>query len=175
MISLIKKHWEELKKLSISCSFLKDDAPFIKGTRGCPKKSDADKIVCLLKKIQCYQKQLRMYKEFWDNIGSALVLVNAETEEILDANPAACAMYGYSKEEILGKSILDFSAEKYCTKTTIQERVKHVDLRWHVKKDGGKFPVSADMTYFNDQGYEVCAVVLKELVVIQDEVFEKVL
>jgi PAS domain S-box-containing protein len=175
MIKNVKTFWEELKKISVSCSFLKDNEALIGNVQGATSKSEAEQIVCLLKKVQCYQKQLRMYKEFWDNISSSLILVNAETGEILDANPSACAMYGHNRKEIIGMSMTSFSAEPECTKTTIEERVKHVDLRWHIKNGGIKFPVSADMTYFNDQGYTVCAVVLRELAIVQDEIFEKIL
>jgi len=41
------------------------------------KKRDWDRIQCLLRKLALAHKQLRMYKEFWDNVSEAMLLVKA--------------------------------------------------------------------------------------------------
>lgn len=127
------------------------------------RREDVEQIACLLEKLRCSNKQLRMYKEFWDNVGSALLLVNSDTEMILDANPVACALYGYHREDMLKKKITELSDEPECTQTGMFERAKHIPFRWHKKRGNIRFPVQADVTYFNDQGYTVCAVIIKEL------------
>ncbi len=127
------------------------------------RKEDVKQIACLLEKLRCSNKMLRMYKEFWDHVGSALLLINKETEMILDANPVACALYGYRREDMLKKKITDLSDEPDCTRTGMLEQASHIPFRWHKKRDGARFSVSADVTYFNDQGYTVCAVIIREI------------
>jgi PAS domain S-box-containing protein len=124
----------------------------------------ASQIVCLLKKLHCSQKRLRMYKEFWDNIASALFLVDMTTEMILDANPVACSMYGYSREEMITMKFTTLSDDPECTRTAGRQKLARVPLRRHIRKGGHVFPVSASMTYFNDQGYDVCAIIVHEWV-----------
>jgi len=124
---------------------------------------DVKQIACLLEKLRCSNKMLRMYKEFWDHVGSALLLVNSDTEMILDANPVACALYGYRREDMTKKKITELSDEPECTKTGMLEKVSHVSFRWHKKRGGIRFPVKADISYFNDQGYTVCAVIIREI------------
>jgi PAS domain S-box-containing protein len=163
MIEKIKHLWSELSKFSISCSF-KKNPPETKQVNDKPCKTEAEQIVCLLRKLQCKQKKLRMYKEFWDNISNALFLVNMSTEMILDANPVACSMYGYSREEMIQMKFTELSDDPECTRTAGRQKLQRVPLRRHIRKGGHVFPVSASMTYFNDQGYDVCAIIVHEWV-----------
>ena len=108
-------------------------------------------------------QQLKMYKEFWEHAGEAFLLVHHESEQILDANPLACAMYGYRREDMLKKKITDLSESPQCTRAGMDERATFIPLRWHIRRGGMKFPIEAKISYFNDQGYTVCAVIIKEL------------
>ena len=61
------------------------------------------KLIRNLKKSESYHKIL------FENNTSNILLIDPESSDILDANPAACAFYGYSRETITQMNILDIN------------------------------------------------------------------
>ena len=49
------------------------------------------------------------YRSLFENNHSVMLLVDPATAEIVDANPAACSFYGYSRTELTGKKITDIN------------------------------------------------------------------
>ncbi|MEN6554560.1 MAG: PAS domain S-box protein [Methanobacterium sp.] len=49
------------------------------------------------------------YHALFRNNYAAMLLINPETGNIIDANPAACSFYGYKKEELLKMKIMDLN------------------------------------------------------------------
>lgn len=129
------------------------------------KKNQEDwaRIQCLLEKLEKSQKEIRMYKEFWDYAEEAFLLVDVDSGTILDANPMACSIYGYSRDEIRDISIVTLSAEPECTKSIFTEKIHWVPVRQHQNHDGHTFTVSASISYFNDNSKDVAAVIIRPI------------
>lgn len=125
------------------------------------KKQDWERVQCLLRKLALAQKQLRMYKEFWDNVSEAMMLVKVEDGRVLDVNPAACSLYGYSKEEFLKLTLKSITVDPKSTRNVANEKIEYVPLRYHVNSDGTQIPITATITYFNDEGYDVAACIIR--------------
>lgn len=53
------------------------------------------------------QQSETRFRLFFDSIPLPLLVIDEETFRILDVNPAACRLYGYTQEEFLGLSIID--------------------------------------------------------------------
>ncbi|MBI4643852.1 MAG: PAS domain S-box protein [Deltaproteobacteria bacterium] len=49
------------------------------------------------------------YRSLFQNNQAVMLLIDSETGEILDANPAACSFYDYSQKELTAKQITDFN------------------------------------------------------------------
>lgn len=49
------------------------------------------------------------YRSLFENNHSVMLLIDPDTTEIVDANPAACSFYGYSRAELTGKRITDIN------------------------------------------------------------------
>ncbi|MGB9980025.1 PAS domain-containing sensor histidine kinase [Methanobacterium sp.] len=49
------------------------------------------------------------YQALFKNNYAPMLLINPETSDIIDANPAACSFYGYKKEELLKMKITDLN------------------------------------------------------------------
>lgn len=124
---------------------------------------DWNRIQCLLEKLERSQKESRMYKEFWDYAEEAFLLVAVESGEILDANPMACSIYGYSRDEIKQKNITDLSAEPEGTKSVFVEKIHWVPIRYHKNHDETKLLVSASVSYFNDKAKDVAAIIIRPI------------
>ena len=50
----------------------------------------------------------QQYRALFDGVQNAVLLAD-ETGRYLDANPAACALMGHAREDLIGKSIVDFA------------------------------------------------------------------
>jgi len=91
------------------------------------------------------QENETKYRTLFTVEPDALVLVDAETEQIRDANEAAVTLFGYSRDELLRLRITDISAETEATSASIEStkqlRIEHVPLRYYLRKDGTKFPI----------------------------------
>lgn len=90
------------------------------------------------------EKRLRMYIEK----APVAIFVTNNTAQLVDVNPAACAMTGYSREELLGIGLLDIISDE-----PDEEILKHTEwfdagvssgeVRLH-RKDGSEFWVQID-------------------------------
>jgi PAS domain S-box-containing protein len=80
------------------------------------------------------------YRQLFEAESDAIFLIDNQTGQILQANNAACAMYGYSREELLCKKNADLSAEPEQTQRVTQDtlplpqEVITIPLRWHRKR-----------------------------------------
>lgn len=98
----------------------------------------------------------------------AIVVVDADTHRILDANETASTMYGYSPEELLGLTATELSAEPNKSAADIKQVVSeeppalsHTRVeRFHRKKDGTIFPVEISSgVYLLEDRKMVCAII----------------
>ncbi|MHC1759030.1 MAG: PAS domain S-box protein [Negativicutes bacterium] len=85
------------------------------------------------------------YRQLFEMESDALFLIDNESGRILDVNVAAVALYGYSRDELLGMRNIDLSAEPAQTRKAMEEalpaQVIAIPVRYHRKKDGTVFPV----------------------------------
>ena len=82
------------------------------------------------------------YRVLFKSASDAVLLVNVETMNILDANEAAVTLYGYTYKELLKLKAIDLSAEAKQTKKVLQDNFStYIPIRYHRKKDGRIFPV----------------------------------
>ncbi len=112
------------------------------------------RVAALEKEKACWDQAHKAIKEIEANYrllfsaeSNAIVIIDVETIKIVDANDAAIALYGYSREEFLQLKAFELSAEK--AETT--EHINKVALgklyavsdgpvqRLHKKKDGTTF------------------------------------
>ncbi len=85
------------------------------------------------------------YKKLFERDSDAIFIYDPETTNIIDANNSTSEMYRYNKEELIGKSVLEFSAQVKESASSIKKNKNDGDVnvpyRLHVKKDGTVFPV----------------------------------
>ncbi|MFH1042754.1 MAG: ATP-binding protein [bacterium] len=79
------------------------------------------------------ESELRYKSLFEDNYAIKL-LIDPETLAIVDANPAACSFYGWTKEEFKKKRLQDFTVDDFATvteniKTTIIQKQNHLEIQ----------------------------------------------
>jgi len=90
------------------------------------------------------------YRGLFENAHEAILLFEPETEAILDANPNACALYGFSREELLSMSLVRLSKDAARGKTRIRETLEQKRLQGmetvHFRRDGSEILLEVNAT-----------------------------
>jgi PAS domain S-box-containing protein len=83
------------------------------------------------------------YRLLFEMESDAILVVDAETLRLLDANRAAESLWGYRRAELLAMTAADLSADPEQTRSSIQspEGRVHIPLRYHRRRDGTVFPI----------------------------------
>ncbi len=81
--------------------FIIDDLPYILGT--------GLNITARKEAEEALRESEERYRSLFQNNHSVMLLIDPETGAVMDANHAACAYYGFSKEELLAKKITDIN------------------------------------------------------------------
>ena len=93
-----------------------------------------------LAQTQQAQETEQAYCLLFETAADAIIVLDQENAQILDANPAACRLYGYTHDEFLLLRIVNISEDPQETIQAIQRGDALVPLRRHRKKDGTIFP-----------------------------------
>ena len=59
--------------------------------------------------LKALHESLERYKSLFEDNQTVILLIQPDTWDIVDANPAACSFYGYSKEELTSKQITEIN------------------------------------------------------------------
>ena len=109
----------------------------------------------------------RKYRGLFESAADMLCLVGLDGK-ILDANPAACQSYGYTKHELIGKDMTDLVSPAFrplVASAVANPALGHsfhaesVDLR----KNGTSFDVEIRMSPFLHEGHEAIIVALRDI------------
>ncbi|MER2529770.1 MAG: PAS domain S-box protein [Candidatus Competibacter denitrificans] len=108
------------------------------------------------------------YRHLFELESDAVVLVDNQTCQILEANQAMSELYGYSREELLRKKTTDVSAEPEKTSAAAARGVMAgakalVPIRWHRKRDGTVFPVEINGRFFEWRGRAVHIATIRDI------------
>ncbi|MBI4917020.1 MAG: PAS domain S-box protein [Acidobacteria bacterium] len=118
---------------------------------------------------EALQESEERYRQLVEMESDALLLIDNETGRILEANGAAAALYGFSREELLAKRNTDLSAQPEETQRVthgtpvISDHVITVPLRVHRKKDGTEFPVEITGRFFTNRGRPVHIAAIRDI------------
>jgi diguanylate cyclase (GGDEF)-like protein/PAS domain S-box-containing protein len=111
-------------------------------------------ITSLSKTAELLRKSEEKYRQLFDAEADAVLLIDNETGQILEANQAAITLYGYTQDELLSMRNTDLSYEPDQTQQVTRsspidpDTVISVSNRLHKKKDGNVFPVDISGRFF---------------------------
>jgi PAS domain S-box-containing protein len=103
------------------------------------------------------------YRRLFEVESDAILVVDVGTCRLMDANPAALKMYGYSREEFQSLTAPEVSAEPETTRIAIAEGQSYIPLRWHRKKDGTIFPVEITGNFFFSEGRRIHVAAIRDI------------
>lgn len=125
---------------------------------------------------QALRESEEKYRQLFELESDALFLIDNESGQILEANPAASALYGYSRQELLRLNNTDLSAEPDETTKGATSQATWVPVRYHRKKDGVIFPVEITAQHFNRRGRPVHIAAIRDITErlrIQEEITQQ--
>ena len=107
------------------------------------------------------------YRELFNTVPDAILISDAETQQLVDANESALRLYGYTRDELLNLKPQHLTAEPERSDASIREtpagnRIK-VPLRSHRKKGGTVFPVEISSSSFIMAGRRVLCGVVRDV------------
>ena len=97
------------------------------------------------------------YQSIFETASDGLIINDVETGRVVEANPAACTMYGYARDEFIGlhpTSFIHPDSSHQFTKyvQAVQSQGVYVALQVHMRRDGSQFYVELSGTVYTDQG-----------------------
>lgn len=157
---------EKLKrKLAIANKKIKNYQVILKS-----RTESNDSAINTLNQQKLTEKALResqeRYRSLFQTVSDPIFVLDKETGDILEANGAACATYGYSIEELLKLKNTDMSAEPEKTRhaTDIAEGHKNlIPVRYHKTKSGMIFPVEITANSIQLDNREVLLVSARDI------------
>lgn len=100
------------------------------------------------------------YRALFDHAHDAIIILDPVNEVVLDANPSACRLYGFSYEEFVGKSMIDLSVDAagrlHDLKRTMEQNGRYLPLvSQQFRSDGSVVDVEINAARVMYKGREV--------------------
>jgi PAS domain S-box-containing protein len=106
------------------------------------------------------------YQTVFKAASDGLIIIDLETGLVVEANPAACTMYGYARQEFIGLPSTCFihpdhleQFARYIQSLPTQGVIQQI----HTRRDGTQFYVELSGTAYPDQGRSVLMCVVRDV------------
>lgn len=109
------------------------------------------------------------YRRLFEALSDAVFLIDNETGDLLDANPAASDLYGYTCDQLLRMKNTDLSAQpeetEHVTRNTPIEPAEVVTIprRLHKNSNGDVFPVEITGRFFIKEGRPLHIAIIRDV------------
>jgi len=109
------------------------------------------------------------FRDLFDLESDTILLLEADTGRILQANGAASQLYGYRIDELLQMRNVELSAEPEKTLELAQtgaqqsDAIVQVPTRLHRKRDGAVFPVDMNLRFFERNGRSLYLATIRDV------------
>lgn len=111
----------------------------------------------------------RRYRILFERSQDAIVNLELEGRRIVDCNPAAERMYGYSREELLRMSSIELAADPEQTRASLpswrdeqsRQILRHNSI--HRRKDGSTFPVEISASAYQHRGKPMLYIAFRDI------------
>jgi PAS domain S-box-containing protein len=114
------------------------------------------------------EEKEELYKDIFNAAGDGLILYDLETELVVEANPAAYKMHGYSREEFIGLNPIGFMSPESHDVFNEHMRVAEPGIKFeavvvHKRKDGTPFHVEVRRSAISYRGRSCLLSVIRDV------------
>jgi len=114
---------------------------------------------------QC--ESVEKFRLLFSAVSDAILLYDAETLDIAEANEAAALLYGFDCAAFSGLNIADIVADPAASRARIRDalsqRVTRIPLSHHRRRDGSVFPVEIAHGTLDWKGRQMCVGVVRDI------------
>jgi PAS domain S-box-containing protein len=103
------------------------------------------------------------FRKLFELQSDAILMVDRNTGEILEANASAFDLYGFARKELLAKTCYQLSTEPDKIRASIEEGKHHIPVSRHMKKDGTIFPVEIFNSFFTWKERRVLIAAIRDI------------
>ena len=105
------------------------------------------------------RKSEREYRALFENANDSIMIFDLEGEVILDANPKACEIYGFTREELVGMSLKSITVDVARGEEGLRMLMQTGSCRdyhtVHIRKDGTPMNIVANSALLERNGRKV--------------------
>jgi len=105
----------------------------------------------------------KKYQQIMEVETDAILMVDVETMNILEANKAAIHLYGHSRSHLLTLKITELSAQPDKMEQSIKKGMKSASTQYHKKQEGAVFQVEITTNPFLFKGKSVLMVAVRDI------------
>jgi PAS domain S-box-containing protein len=108
------------------------------------------------------------YRNIFEIAGDGLIIHDLEAGLVIEANTAACTMYGYARDEFIGQHltrVIHPDSSHPFTKyvQAVQSQGMYKAQQIHMRRDGSPFHVELSGTVYTDQGRSVLLSIVRDV------------
>jgi len=106
------------------------------------------------------------YRRLFQNESDAILIFRLADQQIIDANPAAQKLFGYSRQELLQLKMHQLSSDPEASRQRISrlgERQRPLSQRNYRKKDGTVFPAELSATGYRIGGTPIRCAIIRDI------------
>lgn len=103
------------------------------------------------------------YRGVFSTIGDTILLVDGSNGRIFDVNPAACKLYGYTREELLTMRDSDLAVGSGAGADLIETMTTRRFDHLHRRKDGSVFHADIYIRHFSYQGHRITVEAIRDM------------
>lgn len=116
---------------------------------------------------EALKESIKDYQGLFENAHDAILVFTPEKEIILDVNPSACELYGFSREEFIGMSLESLSENiaqgKRRLKKTLKRGALHNFETIHYRRDGSEILLEINAAVVNYKGQKAVLSVHRDI------------
>ncbi|HME36131.1 MAG TPA: PAS domain-containing protein [Candidatus Sulfotelmatobacter sp.] len=105
------------------------------------------------------RKSEREYRALFENANDSIMIFELESETILDANPKACEIYGFTRDEFIGMSLKSLTVDVPRGEEGLRQLLQTGSCRdyhtVHIRKDGTPMSIVANSALLERNGRKV--------------------
>ena len=116
---------------------------------------------------EALREELEKYQILFEKQRDATILLDLETQSILEVNNAATALYGFSKEALLKMKFSDLVAEPEKDYDSSKKSIPGLSMRPNIfkskKKDGTLFTTEISASAFVWKNRKICCAIVRDI------------
>jgi PAS domain S-box-containing protein len=114
------------------------------------------------------EESLSLFRTLIDLSSDSIKVVDPDTLHVLDANQQACAEHGFTREELLSRTVFDLDPtldhDEYLRRSKkLRESGSLIAEAVHVRKDGSTFPVEISISFIQLETREYIVAVSRDI------------